>query len=235
VRNALNLEMLERLQAELTQAHEDRIRCLVVGGGGVDFSAGADIREAVGQDASYTERFYELTIEAVRSLYTLPCPTIAMIQGNVLGAGIELALACDLRFAGVGAKFRVGFDRYAAPPEAISHIVLPRLLGIDRAKRFVFSGEVWSGEEAYRYGLATEVFPDEKLRAETLAFAQTVAAGPTLSFGVGKELMDRSFERSLEENIAAAHAAGLAAQKTEDNLEAMRALEEKRAPVFRGR
>jgi 2-(1,2-epoxy-1,2-dihydrophenyl)acetyl-CoA isomerase len=234
-RNAMNLEVLERLHAELASAHADQVRCLLIRGEGVDFTAGGDMKEAAGADASYNDRYHSLFVGVVRSLYTLPRPTIAMVQGNAVGAGLELALACDFRFVGTSAKFRVGYDKLAGPPEAIAHIVLPRLLGIDRAKRFVFTGERWSGEDAYRYGMATELFPDEKLGAETLTFAQTLAVGPTFSFGLGKELMDRSYERSLDENLDAVRAASQAAVKSEDYAEVVRAMEENRAPVFPGR
>ena len=236
VRNALDTAMLAAMDVEIRRAREDAVRCLVLEGAGVDFGAGGDVKEpGAEQTPEYLDRFWGLAISTTRDLHTLPCPTIAVIQGNVLGMSLEYALACDLRFAADNAKFRMGFDRLATTPEVLSAVHLPRLLGIDRAKYFFFSGEVWSGEEAFRAGLATKVFAEDKLRDEALAVAQALGSGPTRAFAAGKEMMDLSFERSTEQNLKVAHDSGLAMARTEDAVEAMNAAVEKREPVFRGR
>ena len=234
-RNAVNMALLEELDAELERALKEQVRCLVLEGTGIDYGAGGDTKEGVDKPPSYLERLLDLSVKTVRTIYTFPAPTISIIQGNVMGASIEFALACDLRFVARNAKIRVGFDRFAAPPEVISATVLPQLMGISRAKHFFYSGEVWSGDDAVRDGLSNQVFPEEKLRAEALAFAEAVAAGPTGAYARGKAMMDMSFERTLEENLAAAHKEGIAAQQTEDAAEGVAALAEGRIPVFKNR
>ena len=234
-RNALNLELWEQLRDELASLHDRRTlrggrgrrECLSVEGG--------DWVEASTADETYLERVYTITHEVILALYALPCPTIAMIHGATVGAGLELALACDFRFASTSAAFDVGFTKFAAPPEAISAAILPRLLGIERAKRFVFSGERWTGEQARGYGLVSEQFADDLLHAKTMEFAAELASGPTVAYAMGKALMNDSFERTVRDTVTATYHQGLASQKTADATEAMQAMLERRAPVFSGR
>ena len=233
-RNALNLELWEQLRDELASLH-DSARCVVVAGAGSAFCGGGDWVEASTADETYLERVYAITHEVILALYALPCPTIAMIHGATVGAGLELALACDFRFASTSAAFQVGFTKFAAPPEAISAAILPRLLGIERAKRFVFSGERWTGEQARGYGLVSEQFADDLLHAKTMEFAAELASGPTVAYAMGKALMNDSFERTVRDTVTATYHQGLASQKTADATEAMQAMLERRAPVFSGR
>ena len=233
-RNALNLELWEQLRDELASLHDDA-RCVVVAGAGSAFCGGGDWVEASTADETYLERVYTITHEVILALYALPCPTIAMIHGATVGAGLELALACDFRFASTSAAFDVGFTKFAAPPEAISAAILPRLLGIERAKRFVFSGERWTGEQARGYGLVSEQFADDLLHAKTMEFAAELASGPTVAYAMGKALMNDSFERTVRDTVTATYHQGLASQKTADAAEAMQAMLERRAPVFSGR
>ena len=231
-RNALNLAMWEKLRDELSAATSDRVRCLVITGAGTAFCSGGDIVETGGDD--YLERIYTLTCAVVGALYELPCPTIAMINGAVVGAGLELALACDFRCAGNNAKFRVGFTSFAAPPEAISGVMLPRLLGIERAKRFVFTNALWNAEQAYEYGLVSEVFADDQLHVQTVNLASELGKGPTGALAMGKELMNKSFERSVQQTLSSAHELGVASQLSADAAEGVQAMVEKRQPVFTG-
>ena len=219
----------------LVFASEQHARCVVLAGAGKAFSAGGDVSEADGADDALYQRIYSLTHRAVEALYRLPCPTIAMVHGAAVGAGLELALACDFRFAGESAFFEIGFTKFAAPPEAISAAMLPRLLGLEQAKRWVFTGERWTGEQARANGLVGELFPDERLREETLAFAAQLASGPTGAYGMAKKLMNESYERSVEDTIVATFHEGIASMKTQDAAEAIQAMVERREPKFTGR
>ena len=234
-RNALNLELWECLREELSRLRAEHARCLVITGAGVAFCGGGDWVEASTAGPQYLKHVYAITHEVVLSLYRLPCPTIAMIHGTTIGAGLELALACDFRFAGAAASFAVGFTRFAAPPEAISAAMLPRLLGPERAKRFVFGEERWNGEQAQRYGLVSELFEDDELQTQTMTFAEGLECGPTGALAMGKALMDESFEQSVEATIKATYEQGVASQQSEDAAEAMQAMVERRQPVFTGR
>lgn len=234
-RNALNIALWEELHEALIEAREGHVRCVVLAGAGKAFCGGGDVSEAVDADDALFEKVYRLTHRAVEALYSLPSPTIAMVHGAAIGAGLELALACDFRFAGESSFFDIGYTRFAAPPEAISAAMLPRLLGLEQAKRWVFTGERWTGEQARTNGLVGALFPDERLREETLAFAADLARGPTLAYGMGKSLMNQSFDRSVEKTLAATLDAGLASMKSRDAAEAIQAMVERRDPVFTGR
>ena len=233
-RNAINAALWEELHEALVAAREQHARCVVLAGAGKAFSAGGDVSEADGADDALYERIYGLTHRAIEALYMLPCPTIAMIHGATIGAGLELALACDFRIAGESSFFDIGFTRFAAPPEAISAAMLPRLLGLEQAKRWVFTGERWTGEQAMAKGLVGTLFSDEELREETMAFASKLASGPTVAYGMGKKLMNQSYERSVEDTITATLHDGLASMKTRDAAEAIQAMIERREPNFSG-
>jgi len=234
-RNALNLDSWEALRDTLELLRKESARCVVIKGAGGAFCAGGDVGEASTSDAHYIENIYKITHEVVLSLYTLPCPTIAMIHGATVGAGLELALACDFRFATDKAMFAVGFTRFAAPPEAISAVMLPRLVGLERAKQFVFGEERWTGEQAHGYGLISEQFKAHTLERETVAFATRLANGPTQAFAFGKALMNDSYEKTVGETIADTARLGLASQRSEDAKEAIDAFVERREPMFTGR
>ena len=233
-RNALNLELWERLREALTALRTEHARCVVINGAGVGFCGGGDWIEASTADDTYLERVYAITHEVVLALYEMPCPTIAMTHGATVGAGLELALACDFRFASSGASFQVGFTKFAAPPEAISAAMLPRLLGIDRAKHFVFSGEKWSAAQAQRYGLVSDVFADESFRDETMSYAEMLAKGPTLAYSMGKAMMNDSFVCSVHDTIKTAYQHGVKSQASNDAAEGLAAMLERREPVFSG-
>ena len=216
----------------LRRAH--RARCVVIAGAGVAFCSGGDWVEASEADEGYLERTFALTHEVVEALYTLPCPTIAMIHGATVGAGLELALACDFRLASESASLAVGFTSFAAPPEAISAAMLPRLLGLDQAKRWVFTGARWSGQQAMTNGLVSELLPDHRLRDETLALAAQLARGPTLAYAMGKKLMNDSYEHPVHDTIAGTYRDGIASQGTRDAAESMQAMIDRRTPEFTG-
>tara|TARA_Y100001934_G_scaffold96879_3_gene119653 strand:+ start:25550 stop:26275 length:726 start_codon:yes stop_codon:yes gene_type:complete len=203
--NALNIAMWEALRDALAEARNNRARCVVLTGAEGAFSSGGDWVEASIEGDEFIERVYGLTHEVVEALYVLPCPTIAMIPGPAIQAGLELALACDFRFAGVSSVFDIGFTRFAAPPEAISEAMLPRLLGLEQAKRWVFSGERRTGEQARTFGLVSEFFSDDSLRDETLSYASELAKGPTPAYASSKTLMNESFEKPVQETLAAAN------------------------------
>ena len=233
-RNALNLELWERLRDQLAELRAARARCVVLRGSGVGFCGGGDWVEGSTADDTYVERIYAITHEVVLALYELPCPTIAMAHGATVGAGMELMLACDFRFASADADFQVGFTKFAAPPEAISAAMLPRLLGIDRAKHFVFTGEKWDAARAHLHGLVSEVFPEESFHSQTMAYAEELAKGPTLAYALGKAMMNENFECSVRDTVKKAYRDGLVSQSSNDAAEGMAAMVEWRPPLFAG-
>jgi 2-(1,2-epoxy-1,2-dihydrophenyl)acetyl-CoA isomerase len=239
-RNALNLALLRALRASLADAAADpEVRCVVVTGAGKAFCAGADVKEwadtadrgpATGPDPWVTEAH-----ALVSELAALPRPTIALLNGAAVGAGLDLALACDFRVAAEDARFACAYTWLGYPPDAGGTWLLPRLIGLDAARRFVFTGEMWDAATALSHGLVSEVHPRESLVEAGYALAATLAAGPTVAIAHAKRLLDTAATRTLPEQLAAEAEAGEACSRTDDHREALAAAGARRTPVFRGR
>ena len=237
-RNALNLPLLKALRIALAgAASAPGVRALIVTGAGKAFSAGADIAEwadaeAGGQLDSYgwTEECHALVAE----LFDLGKPTIALLNGAAVGAGLDLALACDFRYASDTARFSCAYTRMAYPPDAGGTWLLPRLVGLEAAKRFVYTGEFWSAAEAKARGLVSEIFPPEKLHDAAMEFARRLAAGPTMALAEAKQLMQSANTRDFRAQLAAERLAGNRCGKSADAQEALAAAVARREPVFKG-
>ncbi len=238
-RNALNLGLIKDLRGALAEAREDgAVRCLVLSGAGKGFCAGADVFEWAEVAARGGGADYPWVAEAhalVEELAAFPRPTIAVVNGAAAGAGVDLALACDFRFAADDARFICAYTRMAYPPDVGGSWLLPRLIGVEAAKRFVFTGATWGAAEAVARGMASEVHPADAVHAAALAFAAELAAGPSVAQMHAKRLIDSAHTRSLAEQLAAEKEAGEACGRTEDSREALAAATEKRPPRFVGR
>ncbi len=237
-RNALNLPLLKALRAALaTAARDPSIRALILTGVGKGFCAGADIAEWAEAEAAGRLETYGWTEEShalVGELFDFPKPTVALLNGAAVGAGLDLALACDFRFAGDTARFSCAYTKMAYPPDAGGSWLLPRLIGLAAAKRFVYTGEFWSAAEAKAAGLVSEIHPAETLRRATIGFAQRLAAGPTVAITEAKRLLQSAATRDLRTQLAAEHEAGLRCGRSADAREALAAAVARREPVFKG-
>jgi len=237
-RNALNLDLIRALRAELSRAAVDRVRCLVITGNGKAFCAGGDVVEwaeveARGDSASFpwVEEMHGLILD----IAGFPAPTIAWLNGAAVGAGLDMALACDFRLAADSARFQCAYTRMAICPDAGGTWLLPRAIGLEQAKRFAFTGEFWSAQEALARGLVTEMHPGDALAEACRGFAERLASGPTVAIRETKRLMEQAGAGDLRAQLAAERAASERCYATEDFKEAMAAATEKRAPVFQGR
>ena len=241
-RNALNFALLQALRAELAAAAEADagVRCLILAGAGKGFCASADVREwsalaAAGNDRPKGRDWVAEAHRLVAELAEFPRPTIAVINGAVAGTGVDLALACDFRFAADDARFICSYTRMDYPPDAGGTWLLPRVIGPEAAKRFAFTGAPWDAQKAFARGMVGEVHPAAEVLAVAEAFAAELATGPTVAQMHGKRLIDTAHMRSLTEQLDAETLAGRACKQTDDAKEAMRAAVERRAPVFIGR
>lgn len=238
-RNALNVEMLDVLNDALEGVESDsRIRCLLITGEGRGFCAGADVAEWAQMEAEgrletygWTERAHAMMVR----LAALPKPTIAAINGAAVGAGLDLALCCDFRYGTTTAKFLPGYTSMAYTPDAGGSWLLPRLIGLDATKQFLFFDRPWGAEKALQAGLLTEIFATETFVESVTEVAETLAAGPTFAFGKTKQLLEHSAQVTLSEQLSLEKQAALACGRTEDAREALQAVTEKRQPNFVGR
>ncbi|HSJ52014.1 MAG TPA: enoyl-CoA hydratase-related protein, partial [Actinomycetota bacterium] len=189
---------LEISEAARTVAAADAVRAVVVWGGERVFAAGADIKvmvdfgpEEVAQDVGALE-------QACRDLEAVPKPVIAAIDGAALGGGLELALACDLRIAGRGARLGLPEIRLGIIPGAGGTQRLPRLIGLARARELVLSGRHVETEEALAIGLVDSASVEGTAHAEALRQARRLAAGPTLAYGAAKRALAAAGDLDVE-------------------------------------
>jgi 2-(1,2-epoxy-1,2-dihydrophenyl)acetyl-CoA isomerase len=195
----------------------------------------AEAREIGG--ATLEERAQGLRglMEVSRWLHELPKPTIAMVRGAAAGAGLSLALACDLRIAADGARFGTAFARVGYPGDFGGSFFLSTLVGTAKARELYFTADLVDAAEAQRLGLVNRVVPDVRLEEETMALAARLARGPRVAYRYMKRNLNAAERGSLAEllDLEAWHQARCSL--TEDHREAARAFVEKREPVFRGR
>jgi len=238
VRNALNLALILALRQAVREARTDEVRCLVLSGNGKAFCAGGDVAEwaeveARGESATFpwVEEMHGLILD----MAGFPAPAVAWINGAAVGAGLDLALACDFRLAVDTARFQCAYTRMAICPDAGGTWLLPRLIGLEQAKRFAFTAEFWNAAEALARGLLTEVHGADGLAEAIRSFAERLAAGPSVAIRETKRLMETAAMRDLRAQLTEEKAASERCYQSADFKEAMAAATGKRAPVFRGR
>lgn len=236
-RNALSLSLLKALRAALKEAVEDNVRCLVLTGRGKAFCAGADVMEW-SEEVARGATNYDWVPQShalIQELASFPAPSIALLNGAAVGGGLDLALTCDFRFAADSAKFICAYTKVGYSPDCGGTWLLPRLVGIEAAKRFAYTAETWLAPEALRRGLITEMHPSDTLERATYDFAKRLANGPTVAQRQTKRLMDSADTRTLEQQLAEELVAGRLCAATEDHKEGLAAAVERREPKFVGR
>lgn len=203
-RNSLTTELREQLGDAVEVAERDRaVRAVFLTAEGPAFCSGGDLKllQTACDPWPVHRRFRNLS-RWLTPLITLDKPVVVGVRGAAVGGGMGLALSGDIVIAGEGAKFVSGFFRLGVVPDVGTMYHLPRLIGMARAKNFLFSGATLSAQEALELGLVAKVVPDEQVEAAGLAEAARLAEGPAEVMGLAKTLMARSFETSLVDMFA---------------------------------
>jgi 2-(1,2-epoxy-1,2-dihydrophenyl)acetyl-CoA isomerase len=237
VRNALDLVMRRELLTALDEIEaEPATRVVVLTGAGGHFSAGGDVKTMAArrQTASEGRARVESLNRFVIRLFEFPKPTIAMVDGFAVGAGCNIALGCDLVIASDRARFGEVFARIGLVPDGGGTWLLPRLVGLAKAKELVFSADIIDAGEALRIGLVNRVVPAAELEKTTRALAERIAAGPPTALGLAKALLNRSATVDLATALGFEAYAQAQTITTEDHAEGVRAFFEKRPPRFTG-
>jgi 2-(1,2-epoxy-1,2-dihydrophenyl)acetyl-CoA isomerase len=234
-KNAMNAAMFSELRAvfrEVDDSPADRV--LVITGAGDAFSSGADLGDR-GKDTRHPMVRLHGVADLVLALHRIPKPVIAKVNGIAAGAGMNLALGCDLIVASESARFSEIFARRGLTIDFGGSWLLPRLIGMHRAKELAFFADIVSAREAAEMGLVNRVVPATELDAFVAGWADRLAAGPPLALGMTKRLLTNSFAMSMDEALEAEGMAQSVNSGTEDTAEAIRAFLDKREPRFKGR
>ncbi|MFQ5407114.1 MAG: enoyl-CoA hydratase/isomerase family protein [Anaerolineales bacterium] len=236
--NALTDTVAREIVALLKQAaRADEIRCLVITGAGKGFCAGQDLeafqsRSEGDSIRKHLEKTYHPMVTRIRALEK---PVIAAVNGACAGAGLGLALACDIRYASDKARFLTAFIGIGLAPDSGTTYWLPRLIGPARAAELFFTNDRVDAAAAERMGLVNRVVPADELQAVTRELARRLAQAPTKAIGLGKRALNRSLDVSFEEALDyEAHLQEVAA-RTQDFVEGVTAFTEKRPPNFVGK
>ncbi|TME32818.1 MAG: 2-(1,2-epoxy-1,2-dihydrophenyl)acetyl-CoA isomerase [Chloroflexi bacterium] len=233
--NALNATMRRELLAALkATSREDAIRTVVVTGAGRGFCSGADLRGGAGERsfrAVLTTEYNPL----IRAIRELPLPIIAAVNGVAAGAGVSLALACDLVYAAEDARFILAFARIGLVPDSGAIHALVRALGRHRAAQLAFTGDPLAANDAAASGLINGVVAGAELLSHVGEVARRLAAGPTRAIGLTKRLINQADGEGLAEALALEAGLQELAGRTDDHAEGVAAFSEKREPRFAGR
>ena len=237
--NALDDSLLTALADALAVARDDdAVRCVLLTGAGRGFCAGADLGLLAGAEDDrgmairrHLQTHYAPVILGIRELEK---PVVAAVNGVAAGAGMSLALACDLRVCAESASFLQAFVRIGLVPDAGSTFFLPRLVGLAKAAELAMLGEQISAAEALRVGLVNRVVPDDSLLAAAGEWASRLAAGPR-SLGLIKHALNLSLSSDLRTQLGHEEDLQALAANSADSVEGVTAFLQKRPAEFRGR
>jgi enoyl-CoA hydratase/carnithine racemase len=242
--NALSPQLTDELAdalATLARGEED-VRCVVLTGAGRAFCAGGDTggmpggaQERPRRTGEEIRRSFRGAQSVILGLHKLEVPTIAMVNGDAVGGGFDLACACDVITAAESARFMVAYRRIGLIPGSGGAWLYPRRLGLNKAAELMFTGDFMPAAEGYRLGMVSLLAPLDALREKTMELAARIASGPPISLRLMKLLLYRGQQMDLE---TAMHMAALGSSITlasEDHVEGITAMREKRPASFKGR
>lgn len=235
-RNAIPTDQWTKLAEAIEAFEKSDARVLVVTGSGEDFCSGLDVGSTPpeGGVAAWYRSMADVS-RAARALHATSKPTIAAVDGVAAGAGMNLALGCDVLLASDRARFTEVFVRRGLTVDFGGTWLLPRRIGLARAKELALSGRILSAQEAFDYGIASRVVPQQELQSEAAALAAELAAGAPLAQRFIKAGLDRSFEMSFEEALAYEAQAQAILLTSADAVEGLISFLEKRPPEFKGK
>jgi 2-(1,2-epoxy-1,2-dihydrophenyl)acetyl-CoA isomerase len=239
--NALTATMSGEIEAAFGAAGGDQqVRCIVLTGEGRGFCAGQDLTEfeaayRAGDRPDIAEHLRNSYHRMIPVLVRTPKPVIAAINGVAAGAGLSLALACDLRVASDEARFTQAFVKIGLIPDSGGSYLLPRAVGYPKALELSISGDLIDAKTALEIGLVSRVVPAVSFRDDVSALANKLAAMPTLAIAATKSLLQGSLARTLDEALEEEATAQAAMGQTHDHVEGVNAFAEKREPRFEGR
>lgn len=237
--NSINEEMGKDLMHAALRCDEDpEIRAVLISGAGKIFSGGGDLKAFLSKGDQLPYHVKEITIylhAAVSRFTRMDAPVVAAVHGAVAGAGMSVAIACDIVVAAETTRFMVAYTRAGLTPDGSATYFLPRIVGLKRALELTLTNRMFSAQEALQWGLVTRVVPDNELLAQARAIAVQLAAGPTRAYGVSKRLVHSGWAETLETQMENESQAIANSARTADAREGITAFLEKRPPKYKGK
>ena len=239
--NALGDTLRADLYDAVTKCAADpEVGVIVITGAGKGFCSGGDVKSmserGLSAETSDTlERFTPIRDRVILAMRDCPKPIIAAVNGAAAGAGMNLALACDLRIASTSAKFTQAFVKRGLTPDWGGSYFLPRVVGVAKASELLFTGDVIDAAQALELGIVNAVVPPEALMNEARKLAQRIAAGPPVAIALTKRAIHHNQDVDLRAALEFETFIQGLARDTEDYKEGVKAFMEKRAPTFKGR
>lgn len=240
VLNAMDFAMFGELISAMDEASADReIRAVVVTGAGRGFCSGADLRTIFGDPATeepaYVRSYIRRINELINRMIHLDKPIVAAVNGPATGAGASVALASDIIYMSTEAYLSLIFIKRGLVPDFGGLYLLPRYVGMSKAKELIFTGDKVGADEALKLGIANRVCSPDTLMSEANEFATKLASGPTVALGLAKLGIHRGLESGLDAVLEYEALAQAVVRSTEDTSEAITSFLEKREPDFKGR
>jgi len=236
--NSINEEMGKDLMHAALRCDEDpEIRAVLITGAGRMFSGGGDLKAFLSKGDQLPYHVKEITTylhAAMSRLTRMDAPVVAAVQGAVAGAGMSIAIACDIVVAAETARFMVAYTRAGLTPDGSATYFLPRIIGLKRALELTLTNRMFSAQEALQWGLITRVVPDNELLAQARAIAVQLATGPTRAYGVSKRLLHSGWTETLETQMENESQAIANSARTADAREGITAFLEKRPAKYKG-
>ena len=234
--NALSTIMLGQLNDAVRAAERDTsVRAVVLTGAGNAFSSGADLTEfdVSGEGRTDVREHLARSFNPLATrLHAMEKPVLAAVNGVAAGAGLSLALACDVRLAAAAARFSVAFVKIGLVPDTGLFYFLPRLIGPAKTLELAWTGDVIGAQEAFSLGMLNRVVPDPDVLSETQTLAARLAHGPSKAMALIKRAVNQAHELPLDRVLEVETAYQAIASRERDFAEGVTAFREKRAPVF---
>lgn len=238
--NCMSPDLMDELNLALSSiAKDDDVRCVVITGAGEAFCSGGDVELDVATMSKMTHfecrEYNRKFTEPINLIYSMEKPVIAAVNGIAGGGGLDLALACDIRIASESAKFGMYYVRMGLIPGICGNYLLPKLVGLGRAKLMAFTGDIIDAKKAEHFGLVDILVPESEFASAVGNLAKKLAKGPTTAIAMTKIAMQKSLHMDMETSQDYSRNLEILMIQTEDHKEGFQAFLEKRKAVFKGK
>jgi enoyl-CoA hydratase/carnithine racemase len=244
LRNSISeIEVVDEFIEQLDLVSQDEhLRCLIITGAGSAFSSGGNIKHMLNKEGMFAgeandvrENYSKVIQRIPLALHNINIPTIAAVNGHAVGAGCDLAMYCDMRVASTQASFAESFIKVGLIPGDGGAWILPRIAGYGRAAEMAFTGEAITAQQAFDWGMLNKLVEPEALMDEAIALAQRIAVNPPQALRATKQLMRAATTMPLDTLLQMSAAIQANLHQTQDHIEAVSALIERRPANFKGK